>query len=95
MRLKYADFCIFLDYDTELCVQSVHERAEKYKGTTRPDMTDGCEEQFDDDFKNWIASFKDNVRPSMLSELKISATPYMIFRTRKATANWLDGFTND
>lgn len=94
-RLKHADFCIFLDYDTELCVQSVYERAEKYKGVTRPDITDGCTEQLDDEFKNWIASFKESVRPSMLSALEKSSTPFMIFQTREETASWLDGFTND
>ncbi|MBD5132792.1 MAG: adenylate kinase [Clostridiales bacterium] len=91
-RLKYADLCIFLDYDTELCVQSVYERAEKYKGVTRPDMTEGCIEQVDDEFKNWIASFKENVRPSMLAELKTGTTPYMVFQTREETAKWLDDF---
>ena len=93
-RLNYAVLCIFLDYDTELCIQSVCERAERYKGVTRPDMTDGCIEQVDDEFKNWIITFKENVRPSMLSELENGSTPYIIFRTRAATANWLDGFTN-
>ena len=93
-RLEHADFCIFLDYDTELCVQSVYARAEKYKGTSRPDMTEGCPEQVDDEFKNWISSFKEKVRPSMLSELKNGSTPYMIFQTRDDTANWLDGFSN-
>lgn len=94
-RLSYADFCIFLDYDTELCINSVYERAAKYKGVTRPDMTDGCTEQVDDEFKNWITSFKENVRPRMLSELNNSAVPYMIFRTREETADRLDGFSND
>lgn len=92
-RLKYADLCIFLDYDTELCVQSVYARAEKYKGVTRPDMTDGCPEQIDDEFKNWITSFKETVRPLMLSKLKNGSTPYMIFQTREATAKWLDDFS--
>ena len=94
-RLQYADFCIFLDYDTELCVQSVYERAEKYKGVTRPDMTDGCTEQVDDEFKNWISSFKEKVRPSMLCQLKNSAIPYMVFKSREETAKWLDDFSND
>lgn len=95
MRLKYADFCIFLDYDTELCVQSVYERAEKYKGVTRPDMTEGCTEQIDDEFKNWITSFKESIRPAMLSALENSSTPYIIFQSREATAKWLDDFSND
>lgn len=94
-RLKYADFCIFLDYDTELCVQSVYERAEKYKGVTRPDMTDGCTEQLDDEFKNWISSFRKNVRPSMLSDLENGSTTYTVFQTREATAKWLNDFFSD
>lgn len=94
-RQSHADLCIFLDYDTELCINSVYERAEKYKGTTRPDMTEGCTEQVDDQFKNWITSFKEKVRPSMLSELENSSIPYMVFQTRDDTANWLDGFIDD
>ncbi|MDE6585390.1 MAG: hypothetical protein K2K80_01755 [Clostridia bacterium] len=93
-RLKYADLCIFLDYDTELCIQSVYERAEKYKGKTRPDMTDGCIEQVNDEFKNWIISYKENFRPRMLSKLQNGSVPYIIFQTRAATAKWLDGFAN-
>ena len=50
LRLRYADLCIFLDYDTQLCIQSVIERVEKYKGTSRPDMTEGCNEQADEEF---------------------------------------------
>ena len=94
MRLKYADFCIFLDYDTELCLQSVYERAEKYKGKTRPDMTDGCIEQVDDEFKTWIISYKEKVQPIMLSELQNGSTPYIVFQTRADAADWLDGFAS-
>lgn len=94
MRLKYADFCIFLDYDTELCMQSVYERAQKYNGKTRPDMADGCTEQVDEEFKNWIISFKSKNRPLMLAALEESSTPYAVFQTRSATAKWLDEFTN-
>ena len=94
-RLQYADFCIFLDYDTELCVQGVYERAEKYKGVARPDMADGCIEQVDDEFKQWIISYKENSKPRMLSELNNSTTPFIIFQTREATASWLDGFLQD
>lgn len=89
MRLKYADFCLFLDYDTELCMQSVYERAEKYKDTTRPDMTEGCVEYVSDEFKDWIVSFKENVRPSMLEILLNGSTPYIIFQTRDAASHWL------
>lgn len=91
-RLQYADFCVFLDYDTQLCVKSVYERADKYKGTTRPDMTDGCIERVDGEFENWILSFREKVRPLMLSKLQSGSTPYKVFKTREETANWLYGY---
>lgn len=92
LRLKYADLCIFLDYDTPLCIQSVQERVEKYRGTSRPDMTDGCEEQADEEFVEWILGYRTNVRPGVLERLQNSDVPYMIFTTRQETANWLGKF---
>lgn len=40
IRLKFADFCIFLDYPTEVCIQGVLNRVKTYNGKTRPDMTE-------------------------------------------------------
>lgn len=91
-RLKYADFCIFLDYSTELCIQSVYERVEKYKGKTRPDITEGCLEQADDEFKDWIYNFNNDVRPKMLKILKNSSIPFMIFNNREDTEQWIESF---
>ena len=92
MRLRYADLCIFLDYDTQLCIQSVIERVEKYKGTSRPDMTEGCNEQADEEFIEWIQTYKTDVRPRFIERLQKSNVPYLIFTTRQATANWLSKF---
>ena len=89
LRLRYADLCIFLDYDTQLCIQSVIERVEKYKGTSRPDMTEGCNEQADEEFIEWIQTYKTDVRPRFIERLQKSNVPYLIFTTRQETANWL------
>ncbi len=92
LRLRYADLCIFLDYDTQLCIQSVIERVEKYKGTSRPDMTEGCNEQADEEFIEWIQTYKTDVRPRFIERLQKSNVPYLIFTTRQETANWLSKF---
>lgn len=92
LRLRYADLCIFLDYDTQLCIQSVIERVEKYKGTSRPDMTEGCNEQADEEFIEWIQTYKIDVRPRFIERLQKSNVPYLIFTTRQETANWLRKF---
>ena len=89
-RLKYADFCIFLDYDRELCVQSINERVKIYKGKTRPDMTEGCDEKVDDEFLEWVTNYNNNVKPKMLNILQKSNVPYLIFTSREQTANWLN-----
>lgn len=89
-RLKFADFCILLDYPTELCIRSVYERSEKYRGRSRPDMTNGCLEHVDADFEQWINSFNINVKPTMLEALKNSGVDYRIFYSREQAKQWLD-----
>lgn len=91
-RLGYADLCIFLDYPTELCLQSVYSRAEQYRGRSRPDMTEGCIEQVDHEFEQWIRSYGESVKPNMLRILKDSGTPYKVFNSRKQADDWVSGF---
>lgn len=92
-RLEYAELCIFLDYPTELCIRSVHERVEKYRGMTRPDMTEGCTEQVDPEFEAWIRSFDIEVKPKMLETMAGSGVPYELFRSREQAAEWLNGLS--
>ncbi len=89
-RLRYSELCIFLDYPTELCLKSVYARAEKYKGRSRPDMTEGCPERIDSEFEQWILSFEKDVKPKMLDAMKASDVPYKIFTSRSDTDRWLD-----
>lgn len=90
-RLDCAEFCIFLDYPTELCIKSVYERADKYRGRTRPDMTKGCIEQVDPEFEQWIARYEKDVKPNMLAAMTGSGVPYKIFRSREQTSEWVKG----
>lgn len=89
-RLEHADFCIFLDYPQDLCFKSAYARFEKFKGNTRPDMADGCPEQFDAEFEEWIKSYHENIRPFMLETLINSGVSYKIFTDRSETALWLN-----
>ena len=89
-RLQFADFCMFLDVDTKTCLQSVYARAEAYRGKTRPDMTEGCDERIDPEFPDWIAAYPNDVRPQMLDILQKSGVPYRVFPTRDAAYRWVD-----
>lgn len=93
-RVKYADLCIFLDYPIELCIQSVLERVEQYKNTSRPDMTEGCPEQVDDEFMEWIKNYNIDVRPVFIDTMNKANIPFLIFKSRKETEDWLNSIDN-
>ncbi len=87
-RLRYADFCAFLDLDAQTCLDSARRRVAQYAGRTRPDMTEGCPERMDGEFARWIRDFSQNTRPIMLRTLADSGVPYKIFSTRPAAYAW-------
>lgn len=91
-RLNYADLCIFLDCPTDLCIKSVYERAERNKGISRPDITEGCIEYIDDEFKQFIQTYKTSVRPEMLKILKHSRVPSVVFENRDDADKYISGF---
>src|SRR5437870_5427358 len=45
-RLNRADIIIFLDIPFLLCLQRIIHRHNKYKGQSRPDLPDGCSDNF-------------------------------------------------
>ena len=53
-RMEEADIIIILLFNRINCLYRARKRYIKYKGTTRPDMTNGCNEKFDKDFIKWI-----------------------------------------
>lgn len=92
LRLDRADFCVLLDIPTDECMNGVLAREKQYRGRTRPDMTEGCLERVDAQFKQWISSFKTDVLPQMLDVLNARSMPHAVFKSRKAAYDWLDGF---
>ena len=91
-RLEHADFCVLLDLDTKTCLESAYERARLYRGKTRPDMTEGCEERVDAEFEQWVLRFKQDVLPGMLKLLGESGVAHRVFTTREEAYAWMNGF---
>ncbi len=92
MRLQFCDCCVFLDVPKEECMKSVYARFEQYRGKTRPDMTDGCEERIDEDFRLWIEDFERSTRGEMLSALQESGKEFFVFSSRSKAYDWLHLF---
>ena len=70
IRIKRADTIIYLDYPTIKCLWRITKRILKYKGKSRPDMSDGCHERFDFEFYHYVATFNLVRRKRMLKKLE-------------------------
>ncbi len=69
IRFAAADTIIFLDFSPLLCLWRILKRYRQYRGTTRPDMSEGCPEKLDWSFLGWILSYRHVSRPVVLKRL--------------------------
>lgn len=53
-RLEEADLIVEMLFGRVACYRRARKRLKKYKGTSRPDMTEGCEEKIDWEFTKWL-----------------------------------------
>jgi len=69
LRLEHSDTIIFLDINRYTCLFRAIWRSVKSYGKTRPDMAEGCKEQFDIGFGKWILDYPFSRRPRILELL--------------------------
>lgn len=53
-RLEESDLIIMLLFNRFVCFGRVVKRYRKFKGNSRPDITDGCAERLDSEFARWV-----------------------------------------
>ena len=70
MRLKSCDTVIFLDFPRVLCVYRILKRVAFYWKDRRPDMAEGCHEQFDWEFTKWVWNYPTRTKPKVESLLE-------------------------
>lgn len=90
-RAAAADLVIFLDLPTRTCLARLLLRWWRYRGTHRPDMTEGCPEHFSLEMLHWVASFRWARRPRVLRILEELPPGVRVVRLRTARAvdDWL------
>jgi adenylate kinase family enzyme len=80
MRIAASDTVVFLDLPRTICVRQAFKRFLSYKGTNRPDMTEGCKEKFDYEFFKWLWNFPAQAKPEIEALLKQSEDTKEIIR---------------
>ena len=53
-RMESADLIVLLLFNRVNCLFRAYRRYRTFKGITRPDMGEGCNEKFDKEFVKWI-----------------------------------------
>lgn len=89
-RLARADTVVYLDYPIRLCALRVLKRIWTYRGRTRPDMTDGCNERFDLGFFLYLLAW--NTGPRIRTEARLDDFKGRLVRlkTPRALQDWLE-----
>jgi len=83
LRLERCDAVIFLDLPRMVCMMGVLKRVISSYGRTRPDMGDGCPEQFDLSFLKWVWNFNREKRDKYLALLASSGKAVYRIRSRR------------
>lgn len=94
-RLARADTLIVLDTALGLRLWRVFWRTLRDYGRTRPDLPEGCPENFDPTFWRWIWDTRHTQRDRLYT-LAASAPPHVtchILRNPREVARYLDGLT--
>jgi adenylate kinase family enzyme len=68
-RLAACDTVVFLDFPRSLCLWRVIKRRAKFRGRSRPDMAEGCEERLTWEFVRWVWDYPRTRRPGVLKRL--------------------------
>ena len=91
MRLARADTVVWLDYPTHLCFWRVLKRWWRYRGTNRPDMTEGCPERLDPEFLWYVLTFRSAWQGRNAALLDAFQGNIVRLQATAATQRWLDG----
>jgi adenylate kinase family enzyme len=82
LRSSAADTIIFIDVPRRLSYLRVFTRFLKFRGETRPDLTEDCPEKIDWDFIRWIWNYPNTRRPVILRFLEKQKSTKNVFILR-------------
>jgi adenylate kinase family enzyme len=91
-RLAACDTVILLDLPRTLCLWRIIVRSMRYRGRSRPDMAEGCNERMTWEFVRWVWDYPRVRRPGVLkklSELRAGQGVHVL-RSRREVRRFLE-----
>lgn len=89
LRLARATLVLYLDYPIPLCLWRIVRRIWRYRGRTRPDMTEGCEESLNIAFLWYVAGWRWGPGPRTEAKLEGHEAKIVRLRTPAALESWI------
>jgi len=83
IRFPEADTIIVLDFNRYLAMYRAIKRLIKFRGKTRPDMTEGCQERFDLEFMKFVWNFPRDHMPRTDEAIRQFGAGKKIYRFNK------------
>jgi adenylate kinase family enzyme len=90
-RLAACDTVIFLDVPRHQCLWRVIKRRLRYRGRSRPDMREGCNERLTLAFLLWIWRYPETRKPLVLKRLREISPARSVIVLNSASA--IENFT--
>lgn len=87
-RLSKCDFVIYLDYDSQVCIDSYIQRVKD--GSIKDFITENCVESLDEDFFEYISSYNDKNKENNYKRIYASNIKYLILENRKEKDDFLN-----
>lgn len=87
-RMARCDLIIYLDYDTQTCLQSYYERVSS--GAVKEFITEGCIEEIDNEFIEFIKNYNKEFKEINYQRILSSKKNYIIFENRDEKNLWID-----
>jgi len=70
LRLRACDTVVFLDVPRLVCLWRILRRRLRFRGTSRPDVAEGCPERLTWEFVWWVWTYPRRRRPRVLQQLR-------------------------
>ncbi len=94
IRAERADTIIYLDMPIPLCFWGALKR--NFSKKERPDMAEGCAENFDLKFFSWIVTFRKHTAPRIEKYLEeYKNKNIIVLKSRKAVKDFLKNILNN